>query len=145
MSSSGPSTDASVSGVVDQMSGSGDVEVRVASIGEVKVFLYSLFRRVLASYFMSCVQAVMSEPLASLDVPNCTLCIIKPHILHSGRTPDFLRAITSNDQTDCSCSFQIAAAYGFHFSKDVASEFLVYYRILCHSCYFTPFICCMAT
>jgi hypothetical protein len=41
MSSSGPSTDASVSGVVDQMSGSGDVDVRVASIEEVKVFLYT--------------------------------------------------------------------------------------------------------
>jgi hypothetical protein len=62
-----------VDDVIDALSGDG-IDVRVASIDEIKT--------------------AMSAPLAPLINPDCTLCIIKPHVIKEQQTTaDLLQAI----------------------------------------------------
>jgi len=52
---------------------------------------------------------------------NCSLCIIKPHIVKSGQLGQVIDMILQN-------GFEISAAEMFHLSREVIEEFMEVYK-----------------
>lgn len=53
---------------------------------------------------------------------NCTLCLVKPHIIHSQRTGELLNVIASDGR------FQISAIFSIHMTLAMAEELFEVYR-----------------
>lgn len=74
-----------------------------------------LTRHILQDAFKSCGKA-------SFKSQNCTLCLIKPHIMKSQTTGELLSAITSDGR------FQINAIFSIHMTLTMAEELFEVYR-----------------